>query len=93
MQKRERFGSLSVGVGHDLGASWQLPQRRGQELRVPERIAPGDARCTVQIEISRARIVATVTDKDTKFAVPAHTAHCIVEQAGELKTVKATLAP
>jgi hypothetical protein len=53
----------------------------------------GDARCTVQIEISRARIVATVTDKDTKFSVPAHTAHCIVEQDGELKTVKATLAP
>ena len=53
----------------------------------------GDARCTVQIDISRARIVATVIDKDTKFAVPAHTAHCIVEQDGELKTVKATLAP
>src|SRR5436190_769133 len=53
----------------------------------------GDARCTVQIDISRARIVATVTDKDTKFSVPAHTAHCIVEQDGELKTVKATLAP
>ena len=53
----------------------------------------GDARCTVQIDISRARIVATVTDKETKFAVPAHTAHCIVEQDGEVKTVKATLAP
>jgi hypothetical protein len=53
----------------------------------------GDARCTVQIDISRARIVSTVTDKETKFAVPAHTAHCIVEQDGELKTVKATLAP
>jgi hypothetical protein len=53
----------------------------------------GDARCTIQIDISRARIVATVTDKETKFAVPAHTAHCIVEQDGEMKTVKATLAP
>jgi hypothetical protein len=53
----------------------------------------GDARCTIQIDISRARIVATVTDKETKFAVPAHTAHCIVEQDGEVKTVKATLAP
>jgi hypothetical protein len=53
----------------------------------------GDARCTIQIDISRARIVATVTEKETKFAVPAHTANCIVEQDGEVKTVKATLAP
>jgi hypothetical protein len=53
----------------------------------------GDARCTVQIDISRARIVATVTDKETKFAVPAHTAHCVVEQDGEVRNVTATLAP
>jgi len=53
----------------------------------------GDARCTVHIDISRARIVASVTEKETKFAVPAHTANCIVEQDGEVKTVKATLAP
>ena len=53
----------------------------------------GDARCTVQIDISRARIVATVTNKENKFSVPAHTAHCIVEQDGEVRTVQATLAP
>jgi hypothetical protein len=53
----------------------------------------GDARCTVQIDISRARIVAAATGKESKFAVPSHTAHCIVEQDGEVKTVKATLAP
>jgi hypothetical protein len=53
----------------------------------------GDARCTIQIDISRARIVAVATGKESKFAVPAHTAHCIVEQDGEVKTVNATLAP
>ncbi len=53
----------------------------------------GDARCTVQIDISRARIVAAVTARRPNSAVPAHTANCIVEQDGQLKTVTATLAP
>ena len=53
----------------------------------------GDARCTVQIDISRAPIVAAVTGKDSKFWVPAHTAHCIVEQDGQVKNLKATVAP
>ncbi len=53
----------------------------------------GDARCTVHIDMSRAAIVAALTGGETKLWVPAHTANCIVEQDGQMKTVTATLAP
>jgi len=53
----------------------------------------GDARCTVHIDISRATIVAALSGPENKFWVPSHTANCIVEQDGQIKTVTATLAP
>jgi hypothetical protein len=54
----------------------------------------GDARCSVDINISRAAIVEALNGgKESKFWVPPHTADCIVEQDGKLKKVKATLAP
>jgi len=55
----------------------------------------GDARCTVQIDISRALIAAALTSggKEHKFWVPPHTAHCIVEEGGQARALTATLAP
>jgi hypothetical protein len=53
----------------------------------------GDARCSVQINISRAAIVTAVTAKSYKFWVPLTTANCVVEQDGQLKTVTAKLEP
>jgi len=53
----------------------------------------GDARCTVQINISRAALVSALSAGEAKFWVPAHTAHCVVEQDGQVKTVTATVAP
>jgi hypothetical protein len=53
----------------------------------------GDARCSVHVEISRALIIAALTEKKYKLWIPPHTANCIVEQDGQLKTIKATLAP
>ena len=53
----------------------------------------GDARCSVQLHITRASIVTALTASSYKLWVPAHTADCIVEQNGEAKTIKATLAP
>jgi hypothetical protein len=53
----------------------------------------GDARCSVHLEISRALLVAALTKKDQKLWVPPHTANCIVEEGGEMKTITATLAP
>ena len=54
----------------------------------------GDARCTVDISISRAAIVGALNGgKESKFWAPPHTADCVVEQDGQIKPVKATLAP
>jgi hypothetical protein len=53
----------------------------------------GDARCTVDIQISREAIVSALSGKESKFWVAPHTADCVVEQDGHLKPVRATLAP
>jgi hypothetical protein len=53
----------------------------------------GDARCTVEINLSRDRLVAVMTGERTTFHVTRHIAHCVVEQDGKLEKVKAVLAP
>jgi len=53
----------------------------------------GDARCSVHLHITRALLVTALTAKEYKLWVPAHTAECVVEQGGEMRTIKATLAP
>src|SRR5215475_9588628 len=53
----------------------------------------GDARCMGQVQIARALLVTALTTKAYKLWVPAHTAECVVEQNGQMKTIKATLAP
>jgi hypothetical protein len=53
----------------------------------------GDARCTIHIDISRAKIVGAIAGGKVKFWVPPHTANCIVEQDGQAMTVSATVAP
>jgi hypothetical protein len=53
----------------------------------------GDARCTVEAHVSRALIVAAMTQNKMKVHVPAHTAHCVVEENGIPQPLRATLAP
>jgi hypothetical protein len=53
----------------------------------------GDARCTVDINLSRDRLVAVMTGERTTFHVTRHTAHCVVEQDGKLEKVTAVLSP
>lgn len=55
----------------------------------------GDARCSVQIDISRELMVAALTSvgKEYKFSVPEHTAHCVVEEGGETRPLTVKLAP
>jgi hypothetical protein len=55
----------------------------------------GDARCTVQIHISRALIASALSSggKEYKFWVPPHTANCLVEEGGVARPLTATLAP
>ena len=44
-------------------------------------------------DISRALLVAAVSDEQSKLRVPPHTANCVVEQDGKLEKVTAVLAP
>ena len=53
----------------------------------------GDARCSVQLDISRVKIVEALTGNKVKLWIPAHTANCIVEQDGKIQNVTATVAP
>lgn len=53
----------------------------------------GDARCSMEINLSRERLVAAVTRKRATFRMPRHTAQCIVEVDGRPEKVTAVLAP
>jgi hypothetical protein len=53
----------------------------------------GDARCTIEINLSRADLVAVMTGEHRTFHMPPHTAHCVVEQNGKLEKVTAVVAP
>lgn len=54
----------------------------------------GDARCSIVLDIGRASLVEAMTSTKThKFWVPPHTASCIIEQDGQAKPLKATVAP
>jgi hypothetical protein len=53
----------------------------------------GDARCTVEINLSRERMVAAMTGESGTFRMQPHTANCVVEQDGKLEKVTAVLAP
>ncbi len=53
----------------------------------------GDARCAVDIDISRAKLIEVISAEETKFRLPPHTANCVIEQDGKLETVTAVLSP
>jgi hypothetical protein len=53
----------------------------------------GDARCSVDLNITRAAIVSAMTSESFTFEVPAHTAHCVVQEDKEVSTVTVRLAP
>jgi hypothetical protein len=53
----------------------------------------GDARCSVDLDITRAAIVSAMTSEAFTYEVPKHTANCVVEQDGEVTKVRARLAP
>ena len=84
-------------AGEDLKCALSKTWARST-LKEADRIdltwAFGDARCSIELNVSRASIVAAVTSsKPFKFWMPPHTADCIVEQNGQLKPIKATVAP
>jgi hypothetical protein len=53
----------------------------------------GDARCSVDINLSRAKLVEAMTAERTTFHTGRLTANCVVEQDGQLEKVTAVVAP
>jgi hypothetical protein len=76
----------------NLAKTWARKTIKGADTKTLQ-WGFGDARCSVRVEISRALLVAAVTQQNYKLWVPAHTASCVVEQDGTLQTITATLAP
>lgn len=53
----------------------------------------GDARCSVDLRLSRADVIGALTAPKYMVQVPEHEVQCIVEQDGKPKPVVARLAP
>jgi hypothetical protein len=53
----------------------------------------GDARCSVDLNLTRAAIVSAMTSEEFTYEIPKHTAHCVVEQDGQVTNVTAKLSP
>ncbi|AHB50219.1 hypothetical protein W911_11455 [Hyphomicrobium nitrativorans NL23] len=53
----------------------------------------GDARCTVDVALSRADIIAALTQSKHTVRVPAHDVSCVVVREGEERPVAMTVAP
>ncbi len=53
----------------------------------------GDARCSVDLDLSREALIAAMTADKITVRVPRHTANCVVEQDGKPEKVTAVVAP
>jgi hypothetical protein len=74
---QKTWARSSLEGGKDKGVSWGF----------------GDARCSVDLKLERKDIVAALTKSKHTVRVPAHEVNCVIEREGELKPVKAKLAP
>jgi len=74
---QKTWAKSSLEGGKDKGVSWNF----------------GDARCSVDLRLQRKDIVAALTQPKHTVRVPAHDVDCILERDGEIKPVKARLAP
>ncbi len=53
----------------------------------------GDARCSVDLNLSREKLIAAMDEGKGTYRLAPHTANCVVEQDGKLQKVTAVLAP
>lgn len=74
---QKTWAKSSLEGGKDKGVSWGF----------------GDARCSVDLKLERKDIVAALTKPKHTVRIPAHEVNCILEREGEIKPVKARLAP
>lgn len=74
---QKTWAKESLERGKEKGVSWGF----------------GDARCTVDLKLSRSDIIGALTKPKHKVFIPAHEVNCVIEREGELKPVVAKLAP
>ncbi|MGE3229505.1 MAG: hypothetical protein AB7J30_08710, partial [Hyphomicrobium sp.] len=74
---QKTWAKSSLEGGKSKGVSWGF----------------GDARCEVDLTLSRADLVSALTRPSFTVKIPAQHVHCILERDGEIKPVKARLAP
>lgn len=74
---QKTWAKSSLEGGESKGVSWGF----------------GDARCKADIKLTRADIVAALTKPKHTIRIPPQQVDCVIEREGELKPVKATLAP
>ncbi len=83
-------------AGSDLSCkvskTWAKDTLKGGEAKTMK-WGFGDARCSSELKLSRADVIAALTKPEHTVEVPAHTVKCVVEREGELKSVTAKLAP
>jgi hypothetical protein len=74
---QKTWAKSSLEEGNSKGVSWGF----------------GDARCSVNLKLSRADVVNALTLPKHKVFVPAHDVKCVIERDGALQPVTARLAP
>lgn len=82
--------------GEDLKCSlektWGKKSLKGGETKTVK-WGFGDAQCRVDLELSRAEIIAALTKPEHTIELPTHQVHCLVEREDKPEKVLAKLAP
>ena len=74
---QKTWAKSSLEGGKSKGVSWGF----------------GDARCNVDIALSRADLIAALTQRKHTVRIPAHDVSCVVVREGEERPVAMTVAP
>ncbi|MET0192450.1 MAG: hypothetical protein ABW200_03665 [Hyphomicrobiaceae bacterium] len=88
LQRKPTGGDLKC----QLSKTWQQSTIKEAESSAVK-WGHGDARCSVDLNLTRAAIVSAMTSEEFTYEVPKHTANCVVEQDGQVTKVTAKLAP
>jgi hypothetical protein len=88
LDKKPAGGDLKC----DIGKTWASSSLNGGKNKGVSWVF-GDARCNVNINLSRADLYSALTLPKHTVKIPQHTVKCVVEREEELKPVTIKLAP
>lgn len=88
--KKETTGA---DLSCDIGKTWTRSNIKDGVEKKKISWTFGDARCGVNVEMSRAGIVAALTQPESTLAMSEHTLKCEVERETEITPINVTLAP